>query len=306
MRELSPEEIFGKKPLQPTEQKRWKNRKIVAQDYGPEFQARLNELKEKSKELTTILTEKFNQANLPFAIKKDQAGIIRLSFFFRPPFVSSDLSPEQKAQQRHHNAEDEISIFFHLDENNQIEALRYSHGRQTALFSMNLVYGLNISPQEDPLKIKVDFTNLDSFADLLIERFLAQSLVADLQNLLNTKNIETAEQEIQRFISWSICPSFMQKRILQQMISNLCQSEVKKLFSPQIIWPEIKIRLEELIDNFLGILFPPHSQEQSALRAFLFRYAYSKAIPNQEVTTFKNSTLKQAKDLYQKMKFAKK
>lgn len=305
MREPSPEELFGVKPLQPTEQRRWKNHRMVIQDYGHEFQSRLNELKEKSKELTAILTRKFAEANLPFGIKKDQAGIIRLSFFFRPNLLLSDLSPAQKAEQRHHTADDEISIFFHLDEDNQIEALRFGHGREAGPFSIALIYGLKINPQKDAERITVDLSDLTGFADLIIEKLLTQPLIKDLQNLLVSENIETVNQTINEYDSWWILSDFMKKRILQQTLAHLCQSQTKTLFIDRLPWDQVKKHLEETIDTFLKIEFPLRARNPKPLSTILFNSEITLST-NQELIAFKNSILKQAKDLYQKMKFTKK
>lgn len=207
----------------PKEKRRYYKGQMVVADLGSEHEARLNELRERSRELNRCLQAEFDAKDLPFSTKKDHDKVIRVNAQLRPQFLKTDLPDEEKAGQRFAGSSDEATFFLHLNDDNT-----YDSGRaicDSPYLSVILF---------DPLMNKraaIEFDSALKTGDtkklaIYLVNALAESYGAKkILGLLETKNIEDAKKTLAEF------PPVLFRR---KIAWNLMRSLLRNLFKEQI------------------------------------------------------------------------
>ena len=194
MRPASLEEYSKPDDLPEGKKLRFYDNKPVVVDMGPEYQVRLKELQEKSRQINQLVHQKFEEQNLPYSAKKDVKKILRLTFELRPTFVSS---LEDKEGSRMSGSMDEIIFYLHMEEDNSFEALRFSSwGIKHTLALADAVDNSHSHENDTPEVLELDKTlksmDEEKIADLLVGRVADTHFTKSINRAYECKNKDDA------------------------------------------------------------------------------------------------------------------
>ena len=254
-REPTHQEIMaGKSETNPHEQLRYKKNQLIMANLGPEYQARLQELKEKSKELNNLVEKLFKSASLPFSTKKGRARILRINFMLRPEQFGTGLSPEKKVEAgRFQSSPDELNFCIHINKHGEYDTMRCLFHRDLYFVANSIGYEMdpNTKPQPDSFGGPIDVNNLEPLADLLVERIRNNSINKALNNVIEPENLEKLQNYLQKSNDlFGNFPVSLHEKILKEMF----RSQFEKLFQETTLKDKTTLetfqqKMQELINQ---------------------------------------------------------
>ena len=202
------------------EKRRYYQGKMVVADLGPEHEARLRELRERSKELNRCLQEQFEAKGLPFSTKKDHDKIIRVSAQMRTQFLKTDLADEEKAGKRFTGSSDEADFFLHLNDDNTYDSGRAICG--SPYISVILFDHLLGKQAEIGLRAVVNTGDNEKIAEYLADALAKSYGAKKITAILMTKDVDATKTLLAEF------PAALFRR---QIAWNLTRSLLRNLFA---------------------------------------------------------------------------
>jgi hypothetical protein len=257
MRPASIEEYSKPDDLPEGKKLRFHDHKPVVVDMGPEYQARLKELQEKSRKINQLVHQKLEEQNLPYSAKKDVKKILRLTFELRPPFVSSD---EEKEGTRMSAAIDEIIFYLHLSEGNTFDALRLNTWGMKHTLELADAIDNSYSHEEDtPELLELDevLESMDEkkIADLLVKRIAACPFTKKINHPYECKTTEDATKFFQDERLFLFQHSGFTLNLIKETLRTVLTNEIQTLYQsePRPSVKQVKNSIQEKMDELLQL-----------------------------------------------------
>ncbi len=235
---------------------RWKDQRPIFIDMGPEYQKWLTELKEVSRGFNDELEKRFRETDLPITTKKEHANFpVRLTFQLRPMFAKSSYEEPKFGGERHMATLDEVTIFFHLNEDQTLDGLRTYGINETSTYAFT--YPLDKTPKSYELKKIFDINNLAPLIEHIITRYQENpDTIAQLKKIYAVNSLDSAKdffgmpsQFIERFLG----PVVLRNAsviILNNLLSQLAEQSIASGQKDQTVF---SVAAQELMDKYLQV-----------------------------------------------------
>jgi hypothetical protein len=247
-------EFFSRVPRTDSKVRRYHDHQPVWVDMGPEYELWLNLLREKSREFNVDMEKRFRAADIPLTTKKEHPNFpLRVTFQFRPPFIKTAFEEPKHGGRRHSNAPDEITVFFHLNEENLYDDKRtYS---KTFLGGSVITYALDRTPRDSELKSILDISDLSKLADHIISRYLEdRSVIPELKKIYTIQTLESAQSYLTASGNYieSSFGAVVYKNALIIILNRLLSHQIDQLLAAgELDVKKVEKEVKCLIDEFI-------------------------------------------------------
>ena len=306
MRPQSIEEINRLKAVKSHEKRRYYKHDSVVVDMGPEYQARLKELRERSKELNKLLQKKFKEEHLPYSTRKTHSEAAKLTFQFRPPFTSSE---EDKNGTRYTGASDEITLFLHITPENKLDVIRTwsTDTYYATALTADIDPDFNTNTSESKKDLKENFANysLDTLCDYIISQLRESPLTKSFSEAYNIENEQQAEEYLTQPIIQST-PKGITQNLVNITLRSLLSHFVNSLPRNKD-FKEVEQEITDKLDKMLQIK-ASYRREEATIKDVLDDQAAGNTFEDskRKEKTYKSmllNVIKDFKDEYKRKQF---